>query len=139
MTLIGMAPWDPLVVQLPLWESVVLSDTDDNKTPTLAFWDTVHRRWRLDGFSNVSLDKELNMLKFSTIHVAPITLVQKRGMHHGIHEWELSPAEPSILGDVDGIGVTLTIVGDHMKVQIRMLMHPFHGSLALLLLFVWDG
>lgn len=98
---------------MPLWDSIVMSDASKT-APTLAFWDFARHTWRLDGFSNVSLDTDMKLLKFETVHVAPITMLQKRGLHHTIHDWEVRPVSGD---DQSGAAVSLTVVGEHLTTE----------------------
>jgi hypothetical protein len=55
-----------------------LFGTPEPAKPSLAWWDASRRGWFTDGFADVSLDRQTNLLRFSTKRLAPVAVIQKR-------------------------------------------------------------
>lgn len=108
----GCPPWDPIAIGCYLSAPTMLK----YDTPELAWWDANDKVWRNDGFSKVSFDKDTSFLRFETIHLAPITLIQSRTAFSTLHDWELKPA-PS-----EG-GVLITIRGDTTVTELEARGH----------------
>jgi len=94
----GMAPWESVELDVPLFDGVAIGESAEGPMkPTMGWWDATRKAWRADGFSNVEYNRETNMLKFATSNVAPITILQKRIQHLPLHDWELQPTARGIV------------------------------------------
>eukprot|EP00039_Didymoeca_costata_P014490 m.234244 g.234244 ORF g.234244 m.234244 type:complete len:1015 (-) comp16036_c0_seq3:32-3076(-) len=92
----GKPPWDGLRICMHAYEPPIVDLLRSGDiTPQLAWWDKKHNVWRSDGFSDVTVDRDLNFIYFTTSNIAPISVITKRNRFFTIDDWELAPSSDS--------------------------------------------
>lgn len=59
------------------------------------WWNEEKKTWSNDGITDVEIDKERGIVKFTTIHFRPTALVQSSFPEFPIKSWELTPTDPT--------------------------------------------
>jgi hypothetical protein len=78
----------------------------------VGWWDEQRQGWRQDGLSDVRVNREANTITLSTVHLAPLAIIQPRALDFPYREWRL---EVQARGQETA---TLALLGSRFEVRI---------------------
>ncbi|XP_026183084.1 dynein axonemal intermediate chain 7 isoform X2 [Mastacembelus armatus] len=101
--------------------SVMLPDTVVFlETPLVARWDAAGKQWRMDGITDVSIEKEEAKISFKMSSFQAFVLMQETYANFPFQSWELRPlGQDSAVFTVNGalIDLSITIQGDQCMLE----------------------